>query len=878
MNTLLKSILNIYNNITIVIDKQNKIIEKAYNANQTICENLNYKDFATLFCKINNLDDNGVIKLNKFLTNLLFEGTFSISVSYKSKDGEDIPYKFMGVNNDDSIVLIASTHNNDSILPYDSLTKVLNHESIIQEAKNLISNEIPFILVVMDVDDFKSFNDTYGHIYGDIILVGIAACLKNAVDINGFAGRIGGDEFLVLFKVDTSNHDLVYSFCQDLKRKIQNISLDKLKNVKITATFGISKYPSDGNTYEELFKKADSALYKGKRKGRDCFVIYDKNKELGDTIDFSTRTTKEILHQHSNNTNIISGIFELLISKYNFFEKNYTNALELIINYFLLDRVTLIINYNANSTSHYKKIICSTSSNKIKPITEEYNDDFYKKCESEFEKKEFIKIIQVKSNPTLSIYDYLIKEETSSILAFKLQYNDTYCGIIRFDMCKSNRFWHSTEISSLMLISRLFSIAIHNDLSSQQMIKRLYYDNLTNIYNYSKWRYEIDLEFKPNEPYTLIAISFNNFEKLNYTSGTKFCDNLLIELANLLKQEGEDYLYCRSSNDDFLIYTKIINRVTILNFLSLINSSIKEKANNLTKLKGGIYQGSDTLESAIDKAIFTKQIAKDHFKFYTDELFKKKIHDSQLEIHFNDALNHDEFLVFLQPKFNIITNELIGAEALSRWGYRNEGLLSPLEYIPILEASNKIKLLDYYMFKKACEFQRYAIDNNLKIIPISVNLSRYQESYKHYITVIENIRAIYDLPAELFEIEITEGMSIDSFKNIKDFISNLHHYGYKVSMDDFGMGYSNFSSLVELDVDIIKLDKSFANKTNSHKDKKVIQSIIKLAKDLNLDVISEGIETEEYRDFLISSGCEKGQGYLYDEPIPIENFITKYFK
>ena len=214
---------------------------------------------------------------------------------------------------------------------------------------------------------------------------------------------------------------------------------------------------------------------------------------------------------------------------------------------------------------------------------------------------------------------------------------------------------------------------------------------------------------------------------------------------------------------------------------------------------------------------------------------------------------------------------------MTRWHFNHEKLLFPNDFIPIFEENGFIEELDYKVFENVCIFQRKIIDSNRRPVPISVNVSRYITDYKKYINRINEIRNKYEIPNWLIEIEITEGMYINNAEIIAEFINMLHKEGYSVSMDDFGAGYSNLSSLATLDFDLIKLDKNFC-KNQSGKETTILASIIDLIRNLNMNVLCEGVETQKFADYLKSLGCYIVQGYLYDKPLPEEAFIKKYIK
>ena len=243
----------------------------------------------------------------------------------------------------------------------------------------------------------------------------------------------------------------------------------------------------------------------------------------------------------------------------------------------------------------------------------------------------------------------------------------------------------------------------------------------------------------------------------------------------------------------------------------------------------------------------------------------------------HEAKEKGEFLLYLQPKFDTKRNVLVGAEALTRWNYNFEKILTPNLFIPLFEENGFITELDYQVFENVCKFQRMILNEKKKPVVISVNVSRYQSDFDEYIERIESIRKKYRISSSLIEIEITEGMYTDNVVTISKFIDDLHKLGYHISMDDFGSGYSNLASLASLNFDIIKLDKGFCSDVSNKKETAILSFIMQLAKKLKMKVLCEGVETQEYSDYLKSIGCTLIQGYLFDKPMISTDFKTKYY-
>ncbi|MCR5302120.1 MAG: GGDEF domain-containing phosphodiesterase [Lachnospiraceae bacterium] len=242
------------------------------------------------------------------------------------------------------------------------------------------------------------------------------------------------------------------------------------------------------------------------------------------------------------------------------------------------------------------------------------------------------------------------------------------------------------------------------------------------------------------------------------------------------------------------------------------------------------------------------------------------------------ALKNEEFLVYYQPKYDPRTNELKGAEALIRWNSPEHGLISPGRFIPLFEQNGFITNIDHYMLKHVAADQRKWIDEGRKVVPVSVNVSR-----AHFIEedLAEQIRDIVDeagTPHEFIEIELTESAFFDDKKALIGTIEKLKDYGFTVSMDDFGSGYSSLNSLKEMPLDVLKLDADFFRNDSGERGHIVVAEAIKLAKRLDMRTVAEGVEVKEQVDFLADEGCDMIQGFYFAKPMPKDEYEQKMEK
>lgn len=310
-------------------------------------------------------------------------------------------------------------------------------------------------------------------------------------------------------------------------------------------------------------------------------------------------------------------------------------------------------------------------------------------------------------------------------------------------------------------------------------------------------------------------------------------------------------------------------KVTSTNYTSNISS---------IRIKSGMYisHNVDSVDVSLERTFLAlNSSSNNELLLYTDKLYDDIKEQTALEFHIEEALENNEFMLFIQPKISTKTGKIGGAEALTRWNYNFEKILQPYKFIPLFERTGYITKLDYNVFENVCRFLREVLDSGKNPVPISVNVSRYTMDYDNYIDTINSIRKKYNIPIELIELEITEGMYTENMDDIKEFVDKLRKEGYTISIDDFGSGYSNLNNIANLDFEIIKLDKSLCNMATKRKEI-ILSAIISIAKKTGHIIVCEGVEDKEMYEKLSKLGADLIQGYYFDKPLEKEEFRKKY--
>lgn len=294
-----------------------------------------------------------------------------------------------------------------------------------------------------------------------------------------------------------------------------------------------------------------------------------------------------------------------------------------------------------------------------------------------------------------------------------------------------------------------------------------------------------------------------------------------------------------------------------------------------------ISQGEKDVEQLYNNALIACEMlgeeTEDKIAYYDVELNKQKLWERKVEDDMERALLNREFKVYLQPKVSAMQETLAGAEALVRWIHPKEGFIPPNKFIPIFERNGFILKLDDYMLEEVSRLQAQWFAEGRKVVPISVNVSRAHFTREDLAEHICGIVDKYKVPHNIIELELTESAFFDDKKVLLNTVKKLRDFGFIVSMDDFGAGFSSLNSLKELQLDVLKIDADFFRGENvEERGMLIVSEVIDLAKKLNMKIVAEGIESREQVDFLVEQECDLIQGYFFAKPMAIEEFVEKY--
>ena len=389
-----------------------------------------------------------------------------------------------------------------------------------------------------------------------------------------------------------------------------------------------------------------------------------------------------------------------------------------------------------------------------------------------------------------------------------------------------------------------------------------------------------NLVYSTTSNIAFIQFDIRKFKIINDSYGEKFGDQILDfiihQLADICRQ-NQYFFNLRS--DVFMIVTEYDTEESLLEFIHQLDDRISSFKDVKLHMSYGVYTVEDKnmeLRQMEDRAAMARKTAKNNILtnilFYKEQ-FKDTLYNRKfIEENMQTAITDNQFMMYLQPKYSIAKNEIIGAEALVRWRHPERGMIFPDQFIPIIEENGFIRKVDYYIWEKACRFIKKCETAGIKPCPISVNVSRVHLRDNECIQVLSDMIARNEIPKNLLELEITE--SVDNQQvSMKAF--QLKDAGFTLLMDDFGSGYSSLNILLETPFDVIKLDKKFMeNMMVSGKGKLILEQVVSMANKLDLGLLAEGVETKEQVDLLQHIGCDQVQGYYYAKPMPEDEFYA----
>ncbi len=476
-------------------------------------------------------------------------------------------------------------------------------------------------------------------------------------------------------------------------------------------------------------------------------------------------------------------------------------------------------------------------------------------------------------------------DESEAVVVEAEEINRTTCTIKFYP--EAGYEWNDEEKEMALRISKLVSIIVSradmlNDLSRIQ-----YIDTMTGLDNSASVR-RIGIELQDRkliDKYVAMWVNLKGFKYTNKKYGPRIGDEMLkyvgLKMLTFIGSlDGNNYVSRFGGDNFFLLVLKdnvdvVLKEITSFEY----NREILGREVDIElPIRAGVCvnDGKMTMSDMIANTNFAVDVAragKEDIVWFNEEMGKKILNAKRMVMEFPKALANGDIMPYYQPKVGTYDGNLCGAEALCRWKLNDE-ILPPIAFLSAIERDGVVKELDLYMLECVCKDLRDWLDRGIEPVRTSVNYSKVDLGDRHLIEQTRDILRRYNIDSKYIEIEITETVGYEDDVLLESFIDSMRNDGIKISMDDFGTGYSSLYLFKDKCFDVVKIDKSFVDNISDGmgKDKVILTNMIKMLKELDVEITAEGVENEEQISFLKECGCQVIQGYFYDKPLPRDEF------
>ncbi len=782
-------------------------------------------------------------------------------------------------------------------------------DSISRELQDYIDNHegAAMAVYIMDIDNFKVVDENLGRLFGDEILKETEEHILQSFKNEDIAGRLGIDKFVICQK-DYESIENVKRKAEILCLKMRDAYTGEKQDYIVSMSIGISFYPEHGNTADELLECADKALIYVKKQGKDNYQIF--NEDIREKMSDNRLWQGYYLQKEQENRVRASlpefDSFGYELIKLAFHLADDTNNIQNTIN-LLLKKVGM----------HYDLDVIAVRGLIQKPRTLRYMHEYIKDkripnrldSEWQYSPQDWEIFLNHFKDGCYLYYQsdgesFDISELQNSHLEFRsfceipIINNGEIIGCIDYICIAREVRFTESDLNTLKIFTKAISFYLLNirdyTNTSQKLEQSDDHDALTGLLKYevfcdklkkamSRWR-------KGN--YVVIIYSdLKHFKYINETYGYDVGNRLLKNFCNKTVRDVKGMIgAARVYSDNIVFAAEFPGRFSdeeIYRAVVRKNNSINRELqmafvnNNISACTGVfiVKNPEIDIEVAVSNANMARKKAKKEERntvvLFNDEMMQAVVRQMQLNAELPNAIKNKEIKVYYQPKIESGTGKIVGAEALVRWQKIDGKFIYPDEFIPGFEENGMIVEIDYFVYESVFRKIKERLDNGQPIIPISMNISSVHLREDELFIYIKYLFEKYQIPTKYVEFELTESIYIENLEKALKLVHQLQAMGIRISMDDFGSGYSSLNLLNNIPIDILKVDKIFLY---GHKltvnQKIIISSIIEMASKLNIRVVCEGVETSEQANFLTVIGCDMIQGYYYSKPLPEDEFCT----
>ncbi len=774
----------------------------------------------------------------------------------------------------------------------DALTALCTF-SAAKEQINRLMRKAPqgiYHVIMLHIGNISQLTDEYGFAFAMAVLENQAALLRLCFRLQDdvILCRLGKDAMMAFVREEDIGK--VESHARLVQEKLQNRYFGRREKLRCRVTMGVFHVPADERDLKRILICAGKAVAYGLR-CRIPYVVYGESMaEEAVSEDESLtaeKTDEERRLQYEGNfiafaVSLLSNTSDLdssldMLAKQMGWHFNYD---EVLISEFIEDNSTMVSNRWRRGEG-------------VVPNPEEINtfddwDDFF----SGFDKDGVNLTCDVeKGGYSERDLAFFHEKGIGSFINLLLYSNGHPIGYVTCSRKRPVEQMPDRELNTLIQLGKVISsfVALRfQNRRNQEHIETLRRDELTGLYHYGAFQKEVRralYQCDPGLTYAMVYMDVSNFAYLNENFGYSEGNQLLKDMARWLRYMNAKRCICgRVYADRFVILVTGDSQ-------EAIEQEIRQSVSRFTdyllhrypmgdlQVRAGLYYIDNPeaeIFTMIDAANHARKIIKEdylnHVMVYTERLRQTRADKINVVASIHDAIDKGDVEAYLQPKFSMRTGEVVGAEALVRWHNADGSLKYPDQFIPVLEEVGYIVNVDFCVFRQVLDSLKRWKAEGRKLVPISVNFSRVHFRDQHFSDKVIELLREYEVEPAYIEIEVTESCISGNPLGMVQQMTQLRENGLKIAMDDFGIGYSSLGMLIDANVDIVKVDKSFIDHYETDQEQQYINRIGQLVRAAGKDIIFEGVETRQQVEFLREYGYDKAQGYVFSRPVPIPEF------
>lgn len=778
-------------------------------------------------------------------------GTFPLEISISSVDGGGLVQVVRDITERKKL---EETLRNSSLK--DDLTGLFNRRGLLKQAAPYFDfarrQKETLLLLFIDLDGMKRINDEFGHNEGDNALINTAKILNRSFRSTDIIARLGGDEFTVLVTdLNASKEDAITRLNENLKA----YNASETRNHKLAFSIGVATLEPERMTcFEELLEQADQAMYEQKRMKRRRATERSQSRQLGDGSEANSDTPfapNSIPFALSTNSKTYGGTFD-----------NAAIGMAVVS----VDGSWLQVNESLCKLLGYSEQELRATSFQMMTHPED------------------LRHVQSYIQRVLEGYIQSHEQEKRYI------HEQGHTVWVQ---------WHVSLLKDSETGTKRLFFQVQDISDRKRAEEKLTQDTLTGLPNRARFFDLLKHRFarkQTDKECAVLLIDVDRFQLVNDSLGNASADQLLIQIAQRIKTcLRQNDVLGRVGGDEFAV---LLDDVSGEEEASSVATRIQQAlaiSFNLhgqevyTTLSIGIALGSDSgeqvsdmlrdAETAMHQA---KARGKARYEIFGRDMHGELMSRLKMETDLRRACERDELFVDYQPIVSLENQTLIGFEALVRWRHPEFGLVPPKDFIPVAEETGQILTIGQRVLESACRQAREWQTTYPAAPPlfVSVNLSVKQFNQPGLVENIASLLQEFQLPPRCLKLEITESVFSDNLDAAVGLLTQLRELGVQLSIDDFGTGYSSLSYLQRFPIDTLKIDRSFVMQMMENEENlAIVRTIVALAQTLGMDVVAEGVETEDQLRLLRKLECENGQGYLFSTPLDsqqLDQFIANY--